>query len=149
MKALILVLLAALSAFGAAADTAEELRAAEIAFSRSAEERDLDRFVGFLAPDAVFSGSGEELRGPAAIRTAWAPFFDPEGPSISWRPESVSVLDDGSLGMSRGPYRIVTRNEAGEEITLTGTFFSVWRHTEDGWQIILDGGTPATPDSED
>ena len=149
MKRLITALWIALAPLGAAADTAEELRAAEIAFSRSAEDRDLERFVGFLAPDAVFSGSGEEFRGPEAIRTAWAPFFDREGPSISWRPESVTVLEDGSLGMSRGPYRIVTRNEAGEEITLTGTFFSVWRHTEDGWKIILDGGTPATPVSEE
>lgn len=143
MPGIIEVLALTIAMTGSPEDLTEELRAAEIAFARAAEERDLDRFESFLAPDAVFTAGGRELRGPDSIRTAWSGFFDPEGPSISWQPESVTVLDDGSLGMSSGPYRVVTRNQDGDEVTLTGTFFSVWRHTEAGWRIILDGGTAA------
>jgi len=143
------MLLLALSSVGGSADLAEELRATEVAFASAAEARDLDRFRSFLAPDAVFSGSGRELRGPQAITEAWSGFFLPDGPSISWQPESVSVLDDGSLGMTSGPYRVVTRNPAGEDVTLTGTFFSVWRRTDRGWKIILDGGTAAEPQTSE
>ena len=140
------ILLLALSSVGGSADLAEELRATEVAFAGAAEARDVDRFSSFLAADAVFSGSGRELRGPEAIVEAWSVFFADNGPSITWRPETVSVLDDGSLGMTSGPYRVVTRSPAGEESILTGTFFSVWRRTDAGWRIILDGGTTAEPE---
>ena len=55
----------------AAADPAEELRAAEIAFAASVAERDVELFKSFIDEDAVFVGDSA-LRGREAIVQAWS-----------------------------------------------------------------------------
>lgn len=139
-----LLLFTALWPFIVGAGPAEEVRCAEIRFSRAVEQGDPDAFRAAIDADARFVGN-EVLRGPDAIAAAWAPFFAADGPRIAWRPRFVEVLESGQLALTRGPYRIDTRNEDGNLVTRWGTFNSVWRRAPDGrWRVVFDAGGPPT-----
>jgi ketosteroid isomerase-like protein len=127
----------------AAADLADEVRCREIGFSISAEKRDAEEFASFIDADARFVGSSV-TRGPAAIADAWSVFLTDGGPAIKWRPQIIEVLEDGTLALSRGPYRMITEDENGEQTEHWGTFNSVWRLNEDGvWRVVFDAGSVA------
>lgn len=125
----------------AADETADELRAAEIAFAASVADKDAERFASFLDEDAVFLGA-TVLRGRAAILEAWSIFFAEDGPDLVWRPEIVEVRPDG-LGLSRGPYTLTAIAQNGTESTTSGQFTSIWRRGPDGgWKVLFDAGCP-------
>ena len=137
-------------ALPALADPVQTVRCREIGFSRSVENRDRDRFATFIDPDARFVGNKVD-RTPEAITEAWKVFFAGDLPSIKWRPQFVEVLESGDLALSRGPYRIIDKNEQGETRESWGTYNSVWRKNADGeWLIVFDAGSlpDETPSEE-
>ena len=113
-----------------------EVEAREIAFAKTMAERDLEAFLSFVSPEAVFFGEGEPLRGREAIGEGWAPFFaGPEAP-FSWHPDLVEVLESGRLALSSGPVLA----PSGETV---GRFNSIWRQDADGqWRVVFDKGSP-------
>ena len=146
--ALLLALFA--SAGTALADLADEVRCREIGFSLSVEQQDHELFASFIDPDARFVGTRVD-RGRKAISAAWGVFFEGELPAIKWRPQYVEVLDSGDLALSRGPYRIISKNEEGDTKEAWGTFNSVWRRSADGeWLVVFDAGSAPdeTPSQE-
>ena len=128
------------SAGGHAAETNADLQAqvrdTERAFAKTMADRDHAAFASFVSDEAVFfSGPKAVLRGRKAVADAWKRFY--EGPApFSWEPESVEVLDSGTLGLSSGPVRDPEGNRV-------GTFSSIWRRGPDGkWTIVFDKGCP-------
>ena len=127
----------------ALADLADEVRCREIGFSISAETRNAESFASFIDSDARFVGNSV-THGPVAIAEAWSAFFSDNGPEIKWRPQFVEVLEDGTLVLTRGPYRMITTDENGEKTEHWGTFNSVWRLNDDGeWKVVFDAGNAA------
>jgi ketosteroid isomerase-like protein len=138
-KTLILTMLVVLGHSLVTAATLEELRQqvrrTETAFAKTMADRDHAAFASFLAGETVFFGRGV-LRGKAAVAEAWKRYYDGPAAPFSWTPESVEVLDSGSLGFSSGP----VFDPDGKRI---GTFNSVWRREPDGqWRIVFDKGCP-------
>jgi len=141
MKLFVLAMMALAAQGTAFAGPENDVRCREIGFSRAAEARDAARFETFIDADARFVGQ-VVTRGPEAIVTAWAPFFSADGPAIAWRPQFVEVLDNGTLALSRGPYRITGTDAEGLETQRWGTFNSVWRLHDDGqWHVVFDAGS--------
>jgi len=139
-----------LATSGAFAGVMEEVRCQEIAFSQSVENRNIESFTSFLDADARFVGSSV-LRGPEEITAAWQVFFSDDGPTIKWRPQFVEVLEDGTLVLTRGPYRLKSKDPVGNSVEQWGTFNSVWRKNMDGkWRVVFDAGdiAAAPPDEE-
>ena len=139
MKRILLVLLAlgapALQAQDTNAALAAQVRATETAFAASMANRDLAAFSALLADDAIFFGRSA-LRGKAAVVEAWTPFFKEARAPFSWRPETVEVLESGTLALTSGP----VFDPDGKQ---TGTFTSIWRRSADGnWKIVFDRGNP-------
>ena len=135
---------------GAIADVESDVRCREIAFSQSVENKDIKAFRSFLDSDARFVG-GSVVRGPSEITDAWQVFFSDDGPAIKWRPQFVEVLEDGTLALTRGPYRMISKNPDGNSVESWGTFNSVWRKNADGeWHVVFDAGNTASqpPDDE-
>jgi ketosteroid isomerase-like protein len=125
------------------ADAENDVRCHEIAFSQSVENRDAEAFASFIEADARFVG-GSVQRGAEAVVAAWSVFFGETGPKIMWRPQYIEVLEDGTLALSRGPFRMVTTNADGETTEHWGTFNSIWRKQDDGsWKILFDAGNDA------
>jgi ketosteroid isomerase-like protein len=59
---------------------------------------------------------------------------------FSWRPETVEVLESGTLALSSGP----VFDAAGQPI---GAFNSIWRLEADGrWRVVFDKGCPHVPE---
>ena len=120
----------------------EEVRCAELAFAYSVEQGDRTAFEGFLANDARFVGA-RLLRGPEEILQEWEPFLDTDYPRLIWRPETVEILADGALALSRGPYLLVIRNAEGSLVENWGYYNSIWRRNGEGrWEIQFDMGQP-------
>lgn len=117
-------------------ELARQVREAEQGFAASMARRDLAAFGTFLAEEAIFFGQGGATRGKAAVIDAWKGFFDGPDAPFSWSPETVEVLDSGTLALSSGP----VLSPAGERI---GTFNSIWRREADGrWRVLFDKGCP-------
>lgn len=131
----------------------QEVLCAEVGFSRSVEDRNLAGFIGYLDPEARFV-TARVARGPEEIAQAWAGFFEPDGPQMRWRPAIVEVVADGTLAISRGPYRLTTVGDDGELARAWGRFNSTWRRNERGeWRVLFDAGgdhgmTPTEQDIE-
>jgi len=143
MNKTLLATLCLLCGPAAFADAVDDVRCREIAFSLSAEEQDIAAFASFIDPDARFV-SNSVLHGPDEVAAAWQVFFEADGPSIAWRPQIVEVLEDGTLALSRGPYKVVSANVDGDVVESWGTYNSIWRLDADGnWHIIFDAGSPA------
>jgi len=117
---------------------AAQVRAAETAFAKTMADRDFAAFQSFLAEDAIFVNGTRPIRGKAAITAEWQRFYTGPAP-FSWRPETVVVLDDGSLAQTKGP----VHDPAGAHIA---EFRSTWRQESPGvWRIIFDDGACACP----
>jgi ketosteroid isomerase-like protein len=122
------------------AELAAQVRAAETAFAASMAGRDLAAFGSFVADEALFFGRRGVLRGRPAVVDGWKPFFDGPKAPFSWAPETVEVLDSGTLALSSGP----VYDPDGK---VTGTFSSIWRRDADGrWRVLFDKGCPVCPD---
>ena len=119
------------------ADLKEQVRQTEIAFAKTMADRDPAAFASFLAGETVFMSGARVTRGAKQVVERWKPFFEGAQAPFSWAPETVEVLDSGTLAMSSGP----VRDPSGKR---TGTYNSVWRREADGqWKIVLDNGCPA------
>lgn len=114
---------------------ADIVRQREIAFAQTMVDRDFTAFLAFIHEDAIFFAGGRALRGRVAIGEWWRRMFDGLEAPITWVPDQVQVLDDGSLALSTGP---VTRADG----SLDGRFNSVWRRDADGvWRVVFDKGS--------
>jgi ketosteroid isomerase-like protein len=117
-------------------ELAAEVKATEKAFAKTMADRDHEAFVSFLDEETVFEGPAGELRGKDAVAAAWKPLYQGPAAPFSWKPETVSVLDSGTLGLSSGPIFAPDGRRV-------GTFNSVWRRRPDGsWKVIFDRGCP-------
>lgn len=134
-------IVAALTAAAAYAETNAELenqvRKTEIAFAKTMADRDHKAFITFLAGEAVFTNGPKATRGAAAVAAEWKPLYDGPVAPFSWTPETVQVLDSGTLALSSGPVLDAT----GKRV---GTFNSIWRREANGsWKVVIDHGCPA------
>ena len=118
------------------ANLAVTLKATEEAFAQTMADRDHEAFTSFLAEETVFFGGPTEIRGKEAVAAAWKPLFQGPAAPFSWRPDTATVLDSGTLGLTSGPI-------FAPDGTRVGTFNSVWRREPDGsWKVIFDRGCP-------
>ncbi len=116
-----------------------EVESVERAFAQTMADRDHEAFTSFLSEEAVFFSGPNALRGKDAVSQAWRVFFEEAEAPFSWQPETVEVLDSGTLALSTGPVR-------GPDGTVRSTFSSIWRREEDGvWRIVFDKGNPVCP----
>ena len=149
MKRLVIACLACLASTSANADLAQDVRCREIGFSQSVEQQDISAFRSHIDADARFIGSGV-LRGIDSVAEGWGVFFTADGPTIKWRPQIVEVLENGTLALSRGTYRMRAKDDDGNAIERWGTFNSVWRLGADGqWRVVFDAGSPAASEPDE
>ena len=117
-------------------ELADEVRAAETAFAKTMADRDLKAFATYVSPETIFFGGKGPIRGRDKVVEVWTRFYEGPTAPFSWAPETVEVLDSGTLALSSGP----VRDPDGK---LTNTFSSIWRLEKDGkWRVIFDKGCP-------
>ena len=63
------------------------------------------------------------------------------GCSSTFCPQFVEVREDGKLALTRGPYKMINRDDEGHLTEHWGTFNSVWLLGGDGqWRVVFDAG---------
>ena len=113
---------------------AQQVFAAESLFAATMANRDSVAFATFVAPDAIFFGGRQPSRGRAEVVASWRGFFVGPAAPFSWRPQTVEVLESGTLALSSGP----VFDAAGKHVS---TFNSIWRKDPDGrWRVVFDKG---------
>jgi len=126
----------------------QQVEDSERAFAQTMADRDFEAFKSFLADETIFFAGEAPIRGSGEVAAAWAGFYEGAEPPFSWEPETVAVLDSGTLALSSGP----VRNPEGKRVA---TFQSIWRLGSDGeWKVVFDKGSryceplppPPTPD---
>ncbi len=115
-------------------DLTQQVRDAERAFARSMATRNFDAFGALVSDEAIFFGKDVQ-RGKAAVLAGWSGFFDGPAAPFSWDPDTVEVLQSGTLGLTSGP----VKDSAGKQI---GVFNSIWRREGNTWKVIFDKGCP-------
>ncbi len=106
----------------------------ERAFAATMSARDFSAFTSFLSNEAIFISGERALHGAKQVAAAWKRYYNGPTAPFSWQPETVEVLDSGTLALSTGP----VFDPGGK---LTGTFTSIWRlEAADTWRIIFDKG---------
>jgi ketosteroid isomerase-like protein len=114
-----------------------QVRNTEIAFAATMAERDFAGFKSFLSAEAIFLSGDNALRGAEQVALSWQAFFTGKEVPFSWRPETVVVLDSGTLALSTGP----VFDASGKLISY---YTSTWRQELPGvWKIVLDKGNKA------
>ena len=140
-----LTLLLATSTAAADSETdrlSQQVKATERAFAATMADRDHAAFVNFLSEETVFFAGESALRGKQQVADTWKAYFEEPDAPFSWEPQTVEVLDSGTLALSTGP----VRNSSGE---LYAYFTSIWRLEENGeWKIIFDKGNRACDELE-
>ena len=113
----------------------QQVEDTERAFANTMVNRNHDAFTSFLSDETIFFSGETPLRGKQQVADAWKPYFQEPGAPFSWEPQTVVVLDSGTLALSSGP----VRDPDGKQVA---TFNSIWRLDPDGtWQIIFDKGS--------
>ena len=104
-------------------------------FNQAMANHDLTRFLSFVAEDATFNTN----RGREAVGKAWAPFFETDGPKISWRPTKAESLVAGDVGYTVGTWERRTRATDGTIKVTHGQYLTVWQKQKDGsWRAAHD-----------
>jgi len=122
----------------------EGLMAADRAFAEATARDRLDGWMHFFADDAVkFTFKGPLARGKEAVRAVDAPTFENPAISLVWEPTDAGLFADGKTGFTRGDYRVLMKDDAGEvTVVSSGNYLTMWRLEEKGWKVILDTGQP-------
>ena len=117
----------------------QQVFTAERAFARSMADRDHAAFTRMLSDEAVFFTGPGALRGRDTVAAHWKRFYEGERAPFSWAPDTVQVLESGTLALSTGP----VRDPAGR---IVGRFNSIWRQESPGvWRVVFDKGQPVCP----
>lgn len=124
----------ATSAAPSRAELERQVAMHERAFAQTMAERNFAAFSEFISAEAIFFTGPTPLRGRDQVSAGWKRFYERPAAPFSWQPETVEVLDSGTLALSSGPVR-------DPEGKLIATFTSVWRLEAPGvWRVIFDKG---------
>ncbi len=144
MRRLLLVVLfllcSALLVF--AADPTASLKKADRDWERTAEARDINQFLNFVADDVWECGpDGKWVHGRDATRNEFAPVFADPNFKLSWTLDSAEVDPGGKLGYTRGTFQAVMGGKS-----MSGSYATFWKKGKDGkWRAAVDIASVAAP----
>ncbi|MBP1655408.1 MAG: Ketosteroid isomerase-like protein [Bacteroidetes bacterium] len=129
------------------------IRAADVAFSKAVEAKQLDAAVAFYADDAVVMFvNAPMLTTKDAIRKAFEEFFAMPGIAMKWQATKVEAARSGDFGYAVGTYEMTMNNSQGKPFTDHGKYTTVYKKQADGsWKAVVDISNtdlPVTPPSK-
>ena len=110
-------------------------------FNQAASDLDMEKFLSLVSENAAFDSA--DGRGREAVRKAWAPLFERNGPTkLTWKPTKAESLVAGDVGYTVGTWERRSKDKDGKAITATGQYLTVWRKEKDGvWRATFDTGS--------
>jgi ketosteroid isomerase-like protein len=116
-----------------------EIVEVEAAFAESLRSEGMKAaFLSFAAEDAVLNRNDVLYKGKEEIR-AYLEGISLLNIRLEWEPEYIDVSGSGDMAYTYGPYTFSAEDTAGNAITATGIFHTVWKRQEDGsWKYVWD-----------
>jgi ketosteroid isomerase-like protein len=149
-RVLALVLLVSTVAYAASKKSQEQDRQAiakaEADFAKARAERGLEGWLSFFADDtADFVRGGPFTFTKEEMRRHLQKSFDPAD-QLTWKPVKIDVAASADLAYSVGTWQLKGKDAAGNDVTETGKYITVWKKQKDGsWKVVADTGTVDPP----
>lgn len=115
------------------------LRALDLAWSDTANRKDVDGTVSYMADDGETLPPNEPAaRDKAAIRSSWANLIALPGFTVHWEPLRVQVAESGELGYTSGFYTFSFTDANGKTVSDRGKYVEVWKKVGGKWKCSSD-----------
>ncbi len=112
----------------------------EARFAKDVLARGGAGFASWFADDGVALGNGQP---PAIGRVAISKSanWDPKVYQLTWTPTDAQMGPSGDMGYAWGHFEGHTKDAAGNPVTTSGRYLTIWRKQPDGsWKVVLDAG---------
>jgi ketosteroid isomerase-like protein len=121
------------------ADDEAAIRAADVAWSKAADAKQVDNILSYYTDDASsLVDKGPIATGKQAIGDSWRDLFS-MGYAISWQPTKVEVARSGDLGYSQGTYEQSIGGSQGNPVMSKGKYVVVWKKDAAGaWKAVAE-----------
>lgn len=115
------------------------IRDADLAWSKAAEAKQVDKIVSYYTDDASsFVDGGATATGKESIRAQWEQLFLVDF-SIKWQPTKVEAAQSGDLGYSQGTYEETSTDGKGVAKASHGKYVVIWKKQTDGaWKAVSE-----------
>lgn len=109
-------------------------------FAKDVLQRGGAAFADWFAPDAVALNNGQApVVGLVAITKSAN--WDPKVYQLTWTTTDAQMGPSGDMGYTWGHFEGRSKDAAGNPVTTSGRYITVWRKERDGsWKIALDAG---------
>ena len=106
-------------------------------------------FASWFADDAVtLSNAKAPVKGRSAI--AASANWSPAEYQLTWTPQAAMMAPSGDMGYTWGHYEGKSKDAAGNPVTVSGRYMTIWRKEPDGsWKVVLDSSNNEPPDAAD
>lgn len=102
-------------------------------------------FARWFADDAVTLNNGQPAvlgRGAIAAQAQW----DPKQYQLTWVAQGAQMGPSNDMGFTWGHYEGHSTDKAGQPITKTGRYMTVWRKLPSGeWKVAMDASADEPP----
>lgn len=122
------------------ASAEDAVRAADAAWLKAYQAKDVDKSVAFLDENASMLAPNTPIAtGKAAISKLIAGELALQDSKIRWHPDKAGVAQSGELGYTSGFYDWSFKDKSGKVISDTGKYLTVWKKQADGkWKVLFD-----------
>lgn len=116
------------------------LREADASYSKAGNARDLDGFMAHYASDAVgYPPNEPTVTGVDALRAYLGKFFQDSAFAATFRPVSIEVSSDGTMGYTLNTVELRATGPDGQPASQRVRDLHVWRKQADGsWKLVID-----------
>ncbi len=97
-------------------------------------------FADWFAQDAIALNNGQapQVGLVAIVKSA---NWDPKVYHLTWTTTDAQMGPSGDMGYTWGHFEGHSKDAAGNPVTTTGRYVTVWRKEKDGsWKVVLDAG---------
>ncbi len=112
----------------------------EARFAKDVKERGGAAFADWFAEDGVALNNGQApvIGRVAIVKSA---NWDPKVYQLAWTPTDAQMGPSGDMGYTWGHFEGHSKDAAGNPVTTSGRYITVWRKQADGsWKVALDAG---------
>jgi uncharacterized protein (TIGR02246 family) len=124
----------------------EAIRAADMAWSKAAGDKDAAKMASFYAENAVVMAPGmAAVKGRDSIQQALTGMMQDPNFALSFAPTKIVVAKAGDQAYELGDFSMTSSDKKKKPVTLKATYVVVWGKQMDGsWKALVDSPTTTT-----
>ena len=125
----------------------KEIIAADSAWVRAVQAKNVDSVMPYYASDAMSMSEGTKAAdGRDAIRKAYEQMVKTNPRNLTFKVDAVVFSDDGTMASDYGSYSSTSDGPGGKPIKTTGNYMNLWQRVNGRWVLIaeINNAAPVT-----